>query len=1089
MRAISIAIALLSALPTAQKANAAGPGDSFRRLWTIESESPDYRVSLLGDTVEVAAPKGLTLWYNRRMRAPAQVEYDACIVQEGPGDRLSDLNCFWMASDPACPSDIMKRAKWRGGVFERCYSLRLYYLGYGGNHNTTTRFRRYTGDEATVSDTALRPKVLREYTDTAHLLRPNHWYHIRITCDGDRTCYYIDGERLVDFREADPLQEGWFALRTTAARLRFANFRCEALPKDDTALSLHWIGDTPQEDTGVTLGVPYDPGEMTEDTPTLLTTPAGQALAHDSWTLAYWPDGSVKWQAIATVAPAGSDSLILAKANARQPKNTGGPRLEVTETEAGITVNTGPITASIPRQGRCLVDSITMDGTAMATNIRLACSTQSEPMSEGTTSIEITNYSMRLAAADVERRGDTRAVVRLSGTHQGPRGREWLPFTVRLYFYAGRERVDMTHTIVFDGDQDTDFIRSLLVAADVPMRQETYNRHVAFACADGGVWSEPVQPLVGRRTLAPPEGDLRTETMQERQMEGETIPPRGQFDEKGKSLLDSWAAWDEFRLSQLSADAFSIRKRTRPDRPWVGTLSGTRSGGVAFAGDTRGGLAMALHDFWQSYPSTLYIYRARADTATLALFLWSEESEPMDLRHYDTTPHGLEASYEDVQEGMSSPLGIARTTSIALQPVRGYRGKASFARMAKALAAAPRILPTPKYLHDRRAFGTWSLPDRSNPARAAVEDRLKDYTDFYQTAVEQHKWYGFWNYGDVMHSYDTTRHSWRYDVGGYAWDNTELASNLWLWYSFLRTADPNLWRMAEAMTRHTCEVDVYHLGPNAGLGSRHNVSHWGCGAKEARISQATWNRFYHYLTADERAGDLMDEVADADTLLYRLDPMRLAEPRELYPCTAPARLRIGPDWLAYAANWLTKWERTRDLRYRDKILAGMRSISSLPNRIFTGPLALGYDPATGVITTECDPDMQQTNHLMSIMGGFEMMNEMMRSLPDKDWADTWLEYARDYKRKALEINHNRFRVSRLLAYAAYNLRDTALAAEAWHDLFHQLETEPAPPFRLYDVAPPLVPYTIRECTPISTNDAAIWSLDAIYMQEVIPINQ
>ena len=33
----------------------------------------------------------------------------------------------------------------------------------------------------------------------------------------------------------------------------------------------------------------------------------------------------------------------------------------------------------------------------------------------------------------------------------------------------------------------------------------------------------------------------------------------------------------------------------------------------------------------------------------------------------------------------------------------------------------------------------------------------------------------------------------------------------------------DIWRMAEAMTRHTGEVDVYHIGPNAGLGSRHNV--------------------------------------------------------------------------------------------------------------------------------------------------------------------------------------------------------------------------------------------------------------------------
>ena len=53
-------------------------------------------------------------------------------------------------------------------------------------------------------------------------------------------------------------------------------------------------------------------------------------------------------------------------------------------------------------------------------------------------------------------------------------------------------------------------------------------------------------------------------------------------------------------------------------------------------------------------------------------------------------------------------------------------------------------------------------------------------------------------------------------------------------------------------------------GRFAGLGSRHNVRHWGCGAKEARISQAAFRRFYYYLTTDERTGDLMREVVDVD---------------------------------------------------------------------------------------------------------------------------------------------------------------------------------------------------------------------------------
>lgn len=58
--------------------------------------------------------------------------------------------------------------------------------------------------------------------------------------------------------------------------------------------------------------------------------------------------------------------------------------------------------------------------------------------------------------------------------------------------------------------------------------------------------------------------------------------------------------------------------------------------------------------------------------------------------------------------------------------------------------------------------------------------------------------------------------------------------------------------------------------------------------------------------------------------------MRLAEPRSKFPSSAPARLRIGPDWLAYAGNWMTEWERTRDRKYLDKIVTGMNSIASLP---------------------------------------------------------------------------------------------------------------------------------------------------------------
>ena len=596
------------------------------------------------------------------------------------------------------------------------------------------------------------------------------------------------------------------------------------------------------------------------------------------------------------------------------------------------------------------------------------------------------------------------------------------------------------------------------------MRTEAYNRHIAFAMSPERVWSEPVQPLDGRRELrlqqSPPEegrGIRQKQNIQLQQMQGKRIPPREAFDQLGQSLIDHWAQWDEFRLSQLTDNAFSIRKRATSASPWIGTLTGERSPGYAFVGDVEGGMAVCLKDFWQSYPTTMAVSGARSKEAQLTMYLWSPEAEPMNLCHYDTIAHGLQESYEDVQEGMSTPYGIARTSELWLLPQNSYPGQEALARQSAMLSGDIRLLPTPEYLHSRQAFGIWSLPS----ANKAVEDRLDEFIRIYQQETERHKWYGFWNYGDVMHAYDPERDEWRYDVGGYAWDNTELASPVWLWTMFLRSGRNDIWRMAEAMTRHNSEVDTYHIGPFAPLGSRHNVSHWGCGAKEARISQAAFLRYYYYLTADERTGDLMRQQKDADTLLWHLDPMRLAEPRTQYPCSAPARLRIGPDWVAYAGNWMTEWERTGNAYYYDKIQTGMQSIASLSDGIFTGNLAKGYDPATGRISYDGPDSLRSTSHLLSIMGGFEVMNELMPVMNNAAFNQCWLDHARRYREMALKVRRNHFPVRRLDAYAAWLDRDPQRKAFVWNSL-------------------------LAPRKGISTNDAALWSLDAIYMLEVIP---
>ena len=209
--------------------------------WCIEAESPATRVLLRNDTLDITSPQGISIWWDEPLTAPCTIRYRACVVMEGgPCDRLSDLNCFWMASIPAPPSAMHKRAHHAptqgtsqrspltanlSGRFVESYRLQCYYLGYGGNHNTTTRFRRYDGDTLAVTDPAHRPAILKEYTDSAHLLRPNHWYDIRIEVGADgHTRYFIDGELLVDYLDPQPLLRGWFAFRTTWSHTRLTAF-------------------------------------------------------------------------------------------------------------------------------------------------------------------------------------------------------------------------------------------------------------------------------------------------------------------------------------------------------------------------------------------------------------------------------------------------------------------------------------------------------------------------------------------------------------------------------------------------------------------------------------------------------------------------------------------------------------------------------------------------------------------------------------------------------------------------------------------------------------------------------------------------
>jgi len=795
------------------------------------------------------------------------------------------------------------------------------------------------------------------------------------------------------------------------------------------SVSLQWLnGTAPTTAANVSWGTPWPVGAIHATDTLVLTDAGGKSLPLQTWPLAYWPDGSLKWSGHAVAARAGAAGPFhLSRSTA--PATAPG-KIHCTDTAEAIEIDTGVVKARLPKSGTDLIASLTLGDRVVAEKGRLIALREDRSAYETDGITREEKFVSEIKTATLEQAGAVRAVVKIEGVHRAVRsdGRRWLPFTVRLYFYTGSAEIRLVHSFVFDGDGNQDFLKGIGLSFSVPFKEELHNRHLRFVGDGEGVWAQPVVMLPGYRAQA----GRTVNQLYTTHLAGQRVPNLAELDQEAREAIFPMPRWGDAKLTQVGPNSFSIEKRTTAASSWLHYTDGKRARGLAVMGDVSGGLAVGVKNFWQKYPSSIELTNGASDAGEIKIWLWSPEGGAMDLRHYDTGPHGLSINYEDWKPGWSTPLGIANTADLTLWAFTAIPSNADLVEMAKAANEPPTLVCSPDYYHAQHVFGRWSLPDRSTLELAWVEDQIGGWVDFYHQQVDERSWYGFWNYGDIMHNYDFVRHDWRYDVGGWAWVNTELMPDMLLWYTFLRTGRADIYRMAEAMTRHTSEVDVFHLGPFAPLGSRHNVSHWGDGAKQPRISHVGLKQFYYFLTTDERVGDLMREQLTADRTfgflqkynpshyiptsdgkyaLERADAPEAPRP-ENFPAlgeTSPGAARLGLEWMCYAMNWTMEWQRTGDTQWRDRVLADMKSMSAgLPE---DGKLSGRYF------------DM--------IFGGPENMYEMepMYDVPEfwRAWANTCAEVGRT-------VGGNEMTGPRLLAYAAYKNKDPELGRLAWQKL-------------------------------------------------------
>ena len=189
--------------------------------WRVEMERGGTVVAKDG-VLDIDVPAGVTVWFRKELEGPVMIQYKAKVISAGgPHDRVSDLNSFWMATDPADPGDLFANA--RTGAFAGYNTLDMYYVGLGGNTNKTTRFRRYIGSRT------LRPLLpendlsVKEHPELG--ITANQTQTVTLIADGSLIEYYRDGQRIFKYVDAKPYTKGWFGIRTTKNHMEVWDLR------------------------------------------------------------------------------------------------------------------------------------------------------------------------------------------------------------------------------------------------------------------------------------------------------------------------------------------------------------------------------------------------------------------------------------------------------------------------------------------------------------------------------------------------------------------------------------------------------------------------------------------------------------------------------------------------------------------------------------------------------------------------------------------------------------------------------------------------------------------------------------------------
>ena len=641
------------------------------------------------------------------------------------------------------------------------------------------------------------------------------------------------------------------------------------------------------EGAPITLGIPFPIGELHSVDDLRLLTSKGLEIPCQTTEVSTWlpADGSVKWVWIFFFSEKTSN-YILEYGDSVEPMQSPDRIISANNMRpgGGIEVNTGPLSLSINKLGNGFLDTVYLDSDqngSFEEEERIA----SAPSEGRGTFLDLLDDagidSSKAIINEVFREkgsGPMHAIFRIEGTYiYGREDNNNSPFSIRLHTYAGKSYIKVLHTLTYTGIPDKHKIQEG-EHANIATQNKTI---ISEDTANDPGWMQHNDQIAacglqlnyhlgGNIKMASPMfmgdwSDQESTTMEQIEVKDKDVvqvlqqgPERG----NGPTLRGLY-------MSRFKKD--KIQDKSVVNKEFKATVSkgkdmllqAERAKGWINLTDGRRGISVGIKNFLEEYPKGIQIDPA---TNSITGNIWPLEAGAMSF----------ERSHTELDGGMLANFaqGITKTTEFIYYFHNAKDTPELLDQKMNYVINNPVAHVNPSWYMDSKVYGNMAPFSQDYPE---FENALQYKFEWWSFNQNESPWYGMFDYGDGKTYY--------YKGQWYQWTNNEPTVDFMLWTNFMRTGNPKYYTMAQAMSRHTMDVDNIHwpkkrryLGeindaidfwnyqdepestPYLGIGRRHANEHW-YSLLSAHVWIQGWIASY-YLTGDNRSLEIAKMTGD-----------------------------------------------------------------------------------------------------------------------------------------------------------------------------------------------------------------------------------